>query len=70
MRITLALLGLLALGACARPGGPLSYNQELAALEQQCTARDGTLQQLRNPTVNPATDYVCRIREATTLSRE
>lgn len=66
MRIALTTAAaILMLGACSTPGERLTYNQELARLEADCQARDGTLQQLRLPSRDPGTDYACRIRSAT-----
>lgn len=69
MRIVFAAVAtVLMLGACASPGSRLNYEQQVAALEEQCRARDGMLQQLRLPTDNAGSDFACRIRNATALN--
>ncbi len=50
--------GLLALGACATLGEPVTLT--MAEMEQRCERRGGTLQPTGNETGQVGTDYICQ----------
>ena len=56
-----ALVAPLALGACATGRPQPTYDEDLAKLTAECTARGGILSPSGAPTGRAQTDYVCKI---------
>ncbi len=70
MRLSLLLIPLLALGACATdPGGETARQREMARPEADCQARGGVLVAAGNRAGRTDSGFVCNNPDATRIAR-